>query len=167
MLTLLVVPHFLDIGTCQRLIERIEHNRQPSTILYGDGDPDFRTSETCYLAASEVSEVDRKIGELLGLSGGEPIQGQRYAVGQEFKPHTDTFEDDLQPQRTWTAMIYLNEVEGGETDFPLIGVSVRPQAGKLLAWDNLRDGKPNYSTLHHGTKVLRGTKYILTKWYRG
>ena len=108
---------------------------------------------------------------------GEPIQGQRYAPGQEFKPHTDTFNpggEDFyrfctdQGQRTWTAMVYLNQPEdGGATRFKTIGKTVQPETGKLLAWNNLLpDGRPNPATLHHGMKVRRGTKYIITKWFR-
>jgi prolyl 4-hydroxylase len=113
----------------------------------------------------------------LALDASEPIQGQRYAPGQEFKPHTDTFEpggyDFLlhtseRGQRTWTAMIYLNQPEdGGATRFKAIGKTVQPETGKLLAWNNLLpDGRPNPATLHQGMKVRRGTKYVVTKWFR-
>ena len=126
-----------------------------------------------------VAAVDDKIAELLGLpiETSEPLQGQRYAPGQEFKPHTDTFEPGGAAyfehcadagQRTWTAMIYLNEPEdGGATRFKMVGKTVRPETGKLLAWNNLLpDGSANPATLHQGMKVRRGTKYILTKWFR-
>jgi len=65
-------------------------------------------------------------------------------------------------------MIYLNEPEdGGATRFKLIGKTVQPQTGKLLMWNNLlSDGSPNGAALHQGMKVRRGTKYILTQWYR-
>ena len=108
---------------------------------------------------------------------GETIQGQRYAVGQQFRAYHDYFAEHMPyfaemeqvgGQRTWTAMIYLNEVEeGGATWFPRAGVRVRPQRGLLLAWDNMaRDGAPNVQTLHEGTPVTAGTKYIVTKWFR-
>ena len=65
-------------------------------------------------------------------------------------------------------MIYLNEPEdGGATRFKTIGKTIQPERGKLLAWNNLLpDGRPNPATLHQGMKVRRGTKYILTKWFR-
>ncbi len=116
---------------------------------------------------------------LLGLppENGEPIQGQRYSPGQEFKPHTDTFEPGGYDfyvhtarggQRTWTAMVYLNEPEdGGATRFKAIGKTIQPEVGKLLVWNNLlANGEPNPATIHHGMKVRRGTKYVLTKWFR-
>jgi prolyl 4-hydroxylase len=65
-------------------------------------------------------------------------------------------------------MIYLNEPgDGGATRFKHIDKIIQPETGKLLAWNNLdAGGRPNPSTLHHGMKVRKGTKYIITKWYR-
>ena len=180
-LELFVVRGFLDPETCAGLIERIDRNRRPSEIADDVGIANFRTSETCDLDPSDplAAAVDRKIADLLGLSldSGEQLQGQRYASGQEFKPHTDTFEPGgydfyvhtaNSGQRTWTAMIYLNEPEdGGATRFKTIGKTIQPELGKLLAWNNLGpDGRPNPATLHQGMKVRRGTKYVLTKWFR-
>lgn len=180
-LELFVVRGFLDEAACAALIDRIDERRRPSEIADDLGIANFRTSETCDLDWHDpvVAEVDRRIAALLGLplDASEPLQGQRYAPGQEFKPHTDTFEPGGYDfyrhtaetgQRTWTAMIYLNEPEeGGGTRFKRIGKTVQPETGKLLAWNNLLpDGRPNPATLHQGMKVRRGTKYILTKWFR-
>jgi prolyl 4-hydroxylase len=180
-LELFIVRRFLDAQTCAELMALIDANRRPSEIADDVGIANFRTSETCDLDWREpvVGNVDRKISELLGLplANSEPLQGQRYAPGQEFKPHTDTFEPGGYDfylhtvgtgQRTWTAMVYLNEPEdGGATRFKKIGKTVQPETGKLLAWNNLLpDGLPNPATLHQGMKVRRGTKYVLTKWFR-
>lgn len=180
-LELFILRDFLDPQICAALIERIDARRRRSEIADDVGIANFRTSETCDLDWSDplVGAVDRRIADLLGLSlaASEPLQGQRYAPGQEFRPHTDTFEPGGYDfyvhtadtgQRTWTAMIYLNEPEeGGSTRFKLIGKTVQPETGKLLAWNNLLpDGRPNRATLHQGMKVRRGVKYILTKWFR-
>jgi prolyl 4-hydroxylase len=180
-LELFIMRGFLDPLTCGALVERIDARRRPSGIADDVGIANFRTSETCDLDWLDpvVGNVDHMIAELLGLplTASEPLQGQRYAPGQEFKPHTDTFEpggyDFLlhtaqSGQRTWTAMVYLNEPEdGGATRFKTIGKTVQPETGKLLAWNNLLpDGRPNPATLHQGMKVRRGAKYVLTKWFR-
>jgi prolyl 4-hydroxylase len=180
-LELFVLPDFLDPLTCAALIERIDEQRRPSEIVDDVGIANFRTSETCDLDWRDpvVGNVDRMIAELLGLpiDLSEPLQGQRYAAGQEFKPHTDTFEPGgydfyahagQRGQRTWTAMVYLNQPEeGGATRFKAIRKTIQPEGGKLLAWNNLLpDGRPNPATLHQGMKVRRGTKYVLTKWFR-
>ncbi|QIG80956.1 prolyl hydroxylase family protein [Stakelama tenebrarum] len=180
-LTLFVAKRFLDPGLCAQVMERIDAQRRPSTISDHNGDYAFRTSETCDLDEADplVAQVDRLICDFTGLDPvhGEPIQGQRYAVGQEFKAHTDYFEPSgegyerycsVAGQRTWTVMIYLNEPEaGGATRFKAINKIMQPETGKLLAWSNLRaDGSPNPATIHHAMKVRAGTKYVITKWFR-
>lgn len=180
-LSLFVVKNFLPADLCDALMASIDAKRRPSTISDYNGDAGFRTSETCDLPSSDphVAEVERLITRFTGLdpAHGEPIQGQRYAVGQEFKAHTDYFEPQgvdferycsVAGQRTWTVMLYLNAPEaGGATRFKAIDKIVQPEPGKLLAWSNLREnGTPNPSTLHHAMKVRAGLKYVLTKWYR-
>lgn len=172
---------FLTADHCAQLIELIEANRRPSTIADDNGDNYFRTSETCDLSPDEpaVQRLEAMLHDLNSIdpAHGEPVQGQRYDVGQEFKAHTDYFAPnglDFQKyctvagQRTWTFMIYLNEVHaGGGTRFKVIGKAFQPETGKLLCWNNRRtDGSVNPNTLHHGMKVRKGLKYVITKWYR-
>lgn len=172
---------FLTPEMCSELIAQIDRERRPSTLADPNGDAYFRTSETCDLAP-ELPVVQELEARLLALNGidpahGEPVQGQRYAEGQEFKPHCDYFNPGGQDwekytsvagQRTWTFMIYLNEgMAGGGTRFKCVGKTFQPEVGKLLGWNNRRgDGSVNPNTLHHGMKVRRGTKYVITKWYR-
>lgn len=180
-LTLYQKRGFLDPGTCAALIERIDANRRPSTVSDSNGDPFNRTSETCDLFGGDplVDRVNALLDAIAGQPArhGEVLQGQRYAVGQEFKFHTDYFEPDgpdwhantaVGGQRSWTLMVYLNEPKaGGTTRFKRIGKTIQPEAGKLVAWHNLDSaGRPNFETLHAGLKVTAGTKYIITKWYR-
>jgi prolyl 4-hydroxylase len=180
-LSLFIVRQFAEPELCRALIAGIDANRRPSTIADGGDDYAFRTSETCDFPAddSAVAELRRRIIALTGLdpAHAEPMQGQRYAIGQEFKAHTDYFEPNgadfarycsVAGQRTWTVMLYLNEVEaGGATRFKTIDKIVQPETGKLLAWNNLRpDGTPNPSTIHHAMKVRAGLKYVITQWFR-
>ena len=180
-LELFIVRKFLNPTLCGELIQRIDAQRRPSEITDDIGIAAFRTSETCDLDWHDpvVGAVDSQIADLLGLplNVSEPLQGQRYAPGQEFKPHTDTFEPGgasffehcaVTGQRTWTAMAYLNQPDdGGATRFKLINKTVQAETGKLLVWNNLLpNGSPNPATLHQGMKVRRGTKYVLTKWFR-
>ena len=172
---------FIAPELCAALIALIETDRRPSTIADDIGDRYFRTSETCDLAPDQpaVRALEQRLLALSGIdpAHGEPVQGQRYDVGQEFKPHCDWFNPDGQDydkycavagQRTWTFMVYLNDVDaGGATRFKTIGKSFAPETGKLVCWNNRRpDLSPNPNTLHHGMKVRRGRKYVITKWYR-
>jgi len=175
------LPNFLPPGLCARLVSLIDRQRRPSTIADPNGDHYFRTSETCDLAPdeSEVVELEKLLHDLnrIDPAHGEPVQGQRYEVGQEFKAHTDYFEPggaDFQRfcsvagQRTWTFMVYLNDVEaGGATRFKVADKIFKPQRGTLVCWNNRRaDGSCNPATLHHAMKVRKGVKYVITKWYR-
>ena len=180
-LDIFVVRDFLTARENEALIRLIDAERIPSQLLAPSSDPDFRTSESCNLdpKAPIVRQVEAKIGELTGIDPvlGETIQGQRYAVGQQFKPHHDFFYDDQAywermresgGQRTWTAMAFLNvPEEGGQTNFPAAGVKVTPRAGNLLIWNNMDSaGEPNPYSLHQGSPVLAGTKFVITKWHR-
>lgn len=180
-LDLFIRKGFIGPDECAGLMALIDAERRPSTIADDGGDALFRTSETCDLDSRHpvVAALEERIAAFTGLDPklGEPIQGQRYAEGQEFKAHTDYFEPNgagflrycaISGQRTWTVMTYLNEpTAGGATRFKTIGKTIQPEAGKLLAWNNLKtDGSVNANTLHHGMKVRSGTKYIVTKWYR-
>lgn len=172
---------WLDPATCAAVIALIDARRRPSALADHDGAAGYRTSETCDLDSKDslVADIATRIAAWAGLdaASAEPLQGQRYAVGQEFKPHTDYFEPGgldyhhycaVAGQRTWTLMVYLNVPDGGgATRFKSIDKTFQPEIGKLLAWNNrLPDGRPNAATLHQGMPVRRGTKYIITAWFR-
>jgi prolyl 4-hydroxylase len=173
--------NFLTPDECGGLIAMIEADRKPSGLLSTSDDPEFRTSESCDLDRWHpfVQGIDTKICELMGLKPrqGETLQGQRYVVGKQFKAHHDYFhlgepyweeEKRRGGQRCWTAMIYLDEPEGGgETLFSVAGLKVTPRAAMLLAWNNIdRKGVPNPNALHESLTVTAGIKNIVTKWYR-
>jgi len=180
-LDLFVARNFLTEKECATLVAMIDADRQPSGVLGPDMDPEYRTSESCNLNPYDpfVRQIEDKIAKLMPIhpAHGETIQGQRYAVGQQFKPHHDFFytdqpywpeQDAMGGQRTWTVMMFLNEPEaGGQTAFPEAGVKISPKAGNLLAWNNLTGtGHPNMYSLHTGMPVEGGVKYVITKWYR-
>jgi len=177
-----VLRDFMTQPECDKLIKMIDADRQPSGILAANEmDPEFRTSESCNLPRWDpfVAGIEARINQVLGIDPdqGETVQGQRYAVGQQFKPHHDFFytsepywpdQERTGGQRTWTAMLFLNAPEaGGQTAFPKVGVKVTPRAGNLLAWNNMDEfGAPNMNSLHQGMPVEKGVKYVVTKWYR-
>jgi len=178
---LFTAESFVLPSECQELTEIIRNNLRPSEISHdGSADSSFRTSRTCDLVRGEeaVRLLDERICGAMGIEPkfAEPSQGQYYEITQQFKPHTDYFEHyELEKhstptlgQRTWTFMIYLNDVEeGGHTDFVNVGLSIPPKRGMAVLWNNLKaDGTPNFDTLHHGTPVKRGYKAIITKWFR-
>ena len=175
------VPDFLSDAECDALIALIDSNSRPSTLLAVSEDPDYRTSHSSdlYRWSPDILAIDQRIAHLLGIpeENAETLQGQRYAVNQQFRAHCDYFHEssaywpkmkETGGQRTWTAMAYLNDVpEGGATWFPRAGIRFKPKRGLLVVWNNMTpDGTPNYDTLHEGMRVMEGMKYIVTKWFR-
>ncbi|GMM94065.1 2OG-Fe(II) oxygenase [Qipengyuania sp. MTN3-11] len=175
------VGDFLSPEECERFIALIDKIARPSELHESAYVAKFRTSYSGNFDRDDplVKSVSRRIDDLLGMDSenGETIQGQRYLPGQEFKPHNDWFytdqeywniEKDRGGQRCWTAMAFLNHVEeGGHTHFVEVGASIEPKPGVLLIWNNATvEGLPNEGTLHAGTPVISGQKYVLTKWYR-
>ena len=180
-LDLYFVQNFLTEDECAALIDLIDGDAFPSKLYEGTEKPGFRTSFSCNLDPHHmlVARIEGRICTLMGVDPrhGETLQGQRYDVGQQFKPHFDHFfpsqpywEDERKGggQRSWTAMIYLNEPEsGGETNFPNAGMCVSPRSAMLMLWNNMDSiGAPNSLTLHEGAPVTKGRKYIVTKWFR-
>jgi prolyl 4-hydroxylase len=182
-LHLYTVENFLDKSECDELMRRIKAGCQPSSITSTD-EPDkyFRTSKTCNLSVDAdafVRELDQRIAEYMGIEPqrSEGMQGQYYQVGEQFKTHTDYFEPNTpeyekyagaRGQRTWTFMIYLNEVEeGGETLFPNAALEVQPKQGMAVVWNSLRaDGAVNPDSTHWAKPIIKGEKFVITKWFR-
>ena len=177
--------NFLTELECDQLILMISRDLRPSTVA-DDGDNclvnDYRTSKTSdlnYFKDPFYLNIDKKISNLMNLEPffGETMQAQKYEVGEYYKEHYDFFSPfnhefktycEWMGQRTWTTMIYLNDVEeGGETYFKYLNLKIKPKKGLLIAWNNLYiNGFPNYKTMHEALPPKKESKYIITKWWR-
>ena len=84
---------------------------------------------------------------------------QRTLPGEYYHWHVDAGPGEFS-QRQLVAIWYLNDVAGpgGETEFPLQGVSVRPEEGKLVLFP------PFWTHVHRGVTLEQGVKYIATTW---
>lgn len=175
------VSYFMNPQECQRTMMMIDATAEPSKAYEVDYSSGFRTSYSGNLDPHDpfVRALAERIDAVLGLKNmmGESIQGQRYMPGQQFKPHQDYFhttqgywkeERKRGGQRSWTAMAFLNPVkQGGATHFPKLDISITPQPGVLMVWNNADpEGVPNPDTMHAGTPVIEGVKYVITRWYR-
>ncbi len=175
------VGDFLSPQECEKMIALIDAVAKPSKAFDTEYAQAYRTSYSGDVDPYDpfVLKVQRRMDDLLGIPSdyGETVQGQRYLPGQEFKNHCDWFdpradywklEKKRGGQRSYTAMVFLNDVEeGGTTDFPNLGLSITPKQGVLLLWNNATaQGMLNSWTVHAGTPVKAGVKYIITKWYR-
>ncbi len=178
---LFLLPGLLSEQECRKLISVIDSRIQPSVLFSEKTAPKGRTSSTHFFSQDlrETKALAARIGGVTGIDPehAEPLQGQRYRVGEEYRHHRDHFRLDRPHwqterrrggQRSWTAMVYLNAVEaGGETDFPELDLKITPQPGLLVLWDNMdRTGRPNPATRHAALPVTAGKKYVVTQWYR-
>lgn len=101
-----------------------------------------------------------------------------YEPGQEYKAHFDflvpgepAFQHilDAMGQRVATCLTWLNDdYEGGETAFLKIDWKHKGKAGDSMLFLNVRnsDRKPDPMTLHAGTPVTQGRKWLLSQWVR-
>jgi len=86
----------------------------------------------------------------------EHVRMKRYLPnGRDgFPVHVDVM-GQVAARRFMTAIIYLNEVAGGETVFPTLDMSVAPAPGKLIAFP------PLWLFPHAGLPPQSSAKYIL------
>ncbi len=84
---------------------------------------------------------------------------QRTRPGEYYHWHVDAGPGPF-AERQLVAIWYLNDVPGpgGETEFPLQGISIRPEQGKLLLFP------PFWTHVHRGVTLQEGVKYIATTW---
>jgi prolyl 4-hydroxylase len=171
---------------CDAMIEASAARIRGSTVVdptTGQFVPDHRrTSFGTHFertATPVVAAVERRLARLSGLPepNGEGLQILHYRVGGEYRPHFDYF-DPATPgcalqlkhggQRLLTIILYLNDVEGGGgTLFPELGLEFLPEKGAALMFASMtREGVLQPQSLHGGSPVVSGVKWIATRWIR-
>ncbi|KAG4993375.1 hypothetical protein GLYMA_11G050400v4 [Glycine max] len=152
----------------------------------------IRTSSGVFMSASEdetgiLDAIEEKIAKATKIprTHGEAFNILRYEVGQKYNSHYDAFDEaeygPLQSQRVASFLLYLTDVpEGGETMFPYengfnrdgnvedcIGLRVRPRKGDaLLFYSLLPNGTIDQTSAHGSCPVIKGEKWVATKWIR-
>ncbi len=171
---------------CDQLVALAEPKLTRSTVVNTatgayDVHPD-RTSRGGHFQRGEnelVRRIESRISDLISfpVDHGEPIQILHYVPGAEYKPHFDYF-DPTHPgneqvlamggQRVATLVMYLNDVEaGGSTVFPEVGIDVLPKKGNAVYFAyTTDDNQLDPRSLHGGSPVQAGEKWIATKWIR-
>jgi len=72
----------------------------------------------------------------------------------EFRDHVDVGSHDS-ARRFLVFFLYLDDNEGGQTEFPQFNISVQPKTGRMLMFP------PMWTHLHAGRKPLHKPKYIV------
>lgn len=179
------VTGLLSADECRFLVaSSISHLEHSKTVDPVTGNPQklaIRTSRS--VSHDPITEdltmriIQHRIAAVagIGLVNAESLVVLHYAPGEEYKPHRDylppgAIQRDIPSagNRLRTVCAYLNDVEsGGETHFPLLGITSKPMCGSAVIFDNLdADGHPDPRTLHAGLPVKTGEKWLATLWFR-
>jgi prolyl 4-hydroxylase len=176
-----VLDGLLTGHECTELIELSRPRLQRALTVDSEGRQQVdqrRTSEGMFFRLNElplIGRIEQRLASLLGVPAdhGEGLQILHYLPGQEYEPHFDWFDAE-QPgfatitatggQRIASVVMYLNTpAQGGGTAFPEIGLTVTARRGSAVYF--AYDGGDR-SSLLAGLPVVRGEKWIATKWLR-
>lgn len=180
--------NFATPEECDTLIQMANDRLKLSTLYAGEGnfnDAKTRSSKDMFFGPDETKWLDERIARATRIpaSHGESLTVIHYDEQQQYLPHFDYFQygedaatDNLlntYGNRLATFIVYLNDMDedaGGTTSFPHAAagrVSVRPRKGDATFFYNMSpDGAVDPSSLHTGSPVLKGEKWIATKWIR-
>ena len=133
-----VLHNFLSEAECDHMVEVAKPKVERATVQHIDPKTgarssvvgEHRTSWGVFLKRRQDAiqrELEERTAILTGVppSRFEDVQVLRYEKGQQYKPHTDFFEESALRsfdggQRVSTMLMYLSHVhEGGETHFPI------------------------------------------------
>jgi hypothetical protein len=169
----------LPIDVCNEMVRRFEEHADEQYAgrigQTAQEDQDIKRSTDLVVSdKSHWKDIDKALFRSLGLAMQElretypyfkgPFKDVGYAIqrtdpGEFYHWHIDGGSHEFS-QRQLVAVWYLNDVPGpgGETEFSLQGVRIRPEAGKLLLFP------PFWTHEHRGVTLQAGLKYIATTW---
>ena len=174
------VENFLNLSECKAVATEIKQTLSATVPNNAVTAHSFHQGGACDLGSSNnslIEEIDLRLCKLIGIdaSYSEPLQGQYYGADQTLKPYIDYLEqhemdhhDELMGHRTYTILIYLNDVEaGGGTHFSAPNSTIKPQTGLAVIWSNLEpDGSPKSQSARRTLPVISGYQAVITKWFR-
>ena len=182
-----VARDLLSPAACAWLIQRAQGRVLPAQTFdsqSGAARSDSGRSNSAWELALDdldlvVLMVRARIAATAGVPVGalEPVQVLHYAPGQSFARHFDFLDPDVpgytaeiarNGQRIATVLTYLNaDYQGGETDFPQVGIRFRGEPGDGLLFANVDPaGAPDRASLHAGLAPTSGEKWLLSQWVR-
>jgi len=179
------IENFFSDEVCDLVIKLAKKKGMvDSTVVNDEGkriiDISTRKSKQCWLEDSENNDIN-KISETIAKLCNIPVEHQEHlqVVSYEpecyYKPHFDaSYHPNVIPvmnhgcgPRIYTFIIYLNECEGGETEFPKLGIKIKPKKGKAILFQNIDNNLDLIpESMHAGCQVTSGVKWIANKWIR-
>ncbi|MBH5320900.1 2OG-Fe(II) oxygenase [Paenibacillus sp. GSMTC-2017] len=171
---IVVLGNVLSDEECDEIIEQSRERMQRSKLVEDSTLNQIRTSSGTFCDESEtITTIEKRISQIMNIpiEHGDGLQVLRYTPGQEYQPHFDFFAETSRASannRISTLILYLNDVEeGGETTFPKLNLSVFPTKGMAVYFEYFYNNHDiNELTLHAGTPVIKGEKWVATMWMR-
>jgi prolyl 4-hydroxylase len=180
-----VFDNFVTIEECLHIIEIAEGRMNDALVsrLGNNSASDRRTGQVAWVKHDEtpiIRGLVKRVGDLVGVHPlhAENLQVIHYGETQEYKAHYDAW-DVTTPKgqektarggnRAVTALMYLNEVDGGGgTGFPKLDLEVEAIPGRLVIFHNLYEGQSvrHRDSLHGGLPVSDGEKWACNLWFR-
>ncbi|WP_445492679.1 2OG-Fe(II) oxygenase [Niallia sp. 03133] len=172
----LLLGNVLSNEECDELIQLSKDKMQRSKIGAAREVNNIRTSSGMFFEESVnelVHQIEKRISDIMGpsIEHAEGLHILKYLPGQEYKAHHDYFASSSKASknnRISTLIMYLNDVEeGGETYFPNLHFSVSPIKGMAVYFEYFyMNTELNELTLHGGSPVVKGEKWVATQWMR-
>lgn len=172
------IDNFLTPEECEYLINNSRDHMERAQIGTGDNAKIsmIRTGSSYflkYLDDPEAFQIYKKISLILNKPGRnfDPFfQVIHYGPGEEYKTHVDPSPERNRREgikhRRMTCLFYLNDVdEGGETEFPKLNMKVAAKAGRMVYFENYKDGSIDYNSLHRSIPIKKGEKWAFNLWY--
>lgn len=181
------VPELVTDQACDWLIARTR-GRLRRALIYdpaygGDVADQMRTNSAAGFDLADADVVQAAIQHRMAASLGLPVENLEgptvlhYEPGEQITEHTDFvnpripgYEQEIRRrgERIITCLLYLNdEYDGGETEFPLLGIRHKGSRREGLFFVNaLPDGRPDERMVHAGRPPTRGEKWVLSQFVR-
>jgi hypothetical protein len=161
------VPGRMRAATAGTVFDDSKRNNKKMYLQAGwDGEPPVSAEEV-----AEGAELKRRVAAMAQLPPDhlEDLQIQRTLPGEFYHMHHDFDSVELlKPSgpRLWTVLLYCSTVtagDGGETDFPLLGLKVRPVLGRAVFWPNVYEHTlvRDLRTMHASLLLERGEKHAV------
>ena len=182
-----VFPNFVPDSACDWLIEQARPNLRRALIYDPVGGKDIadhmRTNSAAGFDLMHADLVQAAVQWRMSVAVGVPIGHMEgptvlhYAVGEQITNHYDFVnpripnyqaEIEKRGQRIVTFLVYLNDdYEGGETDFPDLGLRYHGGKGNGIFFTNaLPNGQPDLRMVHAGLPPKDNEKWLMSQFVR-
>jgi prolyl 4-hydroxylase len=178
---------FIGDAVCEWVIARARGRLTRALVYNAVNQEDYasstRTNSVANISLADIELLDVLLQVKMSYACRVPMSHMEapavlhYCVGEEAANHYDFVNPNTPDyaaeiarngQRIVTFLIYLNDdYDGGETDFPTLGVCHKGTRGGALFFINAHpDLQPDMRVLHAGRSPTRGEKWIVSQFIR-